>query len=258
VSDIEKRPDLYIGLVGASGTNLDPVLRQIRAQLAGFHYKCTEIKVSKLISDFLSIPTTGLPEDKRIVALMDGGDRLRNFMAKGDAVAYLVVKEIERIRLEHHAIEGVLCGNTAFVINSLKNPYEIELLDDIYGRNFYSVSVYSDEIERQELLAAKIAASEGVPVEKSHRDRALDIMQQDEKRSNDDYSQNVEDTFPKADFFAPSKTDVARQIERFFDLVFGAPFITPTRGEYGMYIANIARVQTRSEPEGDGGGEVDG
>ena len=50
-----EKPDLYIGLICAAGTDLTEVKQQLQAQLAVVGYKYGEIKVSSAIADALDI-----------------------------------------------------------------------------------------------------------------------------------------------------------------------------------------------------------
>jgi deoxycytidylate deaminase len=58
--------------------------------------------------------------------------------------------------------------------------------------------------------------------------------------------QNVRGAFPLADNFVDARTtiEVQRSLERFVELIFGYPFHTPTRDEYGMYHATSAALRS--------------
>lgn len=240
----ETRPDLYIGLVGAAGTDLDTVKTQIKAQLASFDYEYHEIKLSGLIAGFCEIATEGVPEDERIKSLMDGGDKIRLAHGGGDGVVCLAVTAIRAIR-ETRKTTGVSSEKgVAYIIDSLKNPSEIKTLNALYGRNFYTISVYSSQKDRQQKLANRIAESCTTNVRDEHRDRALDVIKEDEKRDHGELSQDVQNTFPKADFFVESNGDTAVHIKRFVELIFGEPFITPSRDEYAMFLAKAASLRS--------------
>lgn len=81
-----ERPDLYIGLVCAAGTDLTELKRQLAAQLNVVGYQYEEIKVSSLISELLNIAK---PDDEyaRVKSLMKGGDTIRLNSDNGDGIA---------------------------------------------------------------------------------------------------------------------------------------------------------------------------
>ena len=138
--DHKNRPDLYIGLVGAAGTDLEPVKTQLKASFASLDYSYEEVKISRLIAGFCEVKTEGMDEDVRIRALMDGGDSIRTAHGGGDGVVSLVVNKLQAIREGRDEPSTGLLGSTAFVIDSLKNPDEIQTLNQIYGRNFWRLS----------------------------------------------------------------------------------------------------------------------
>jgi deoxycytidylate deaminase len=244
ISPDDFRPDLFIGLVGAAGTDLDPVKTQITAQLASFKYDTREVKLSQLIGGFCGITTDGVPEDERIKNLMDGGDKIRAAYGGGDGVVCLAVAAIRKLRSDESEAVGRSGRGVAYIIDSLKNPSEIKTLDALYGRNFYAISVYSSEQDRRKRLANRIAKSCSTNVRQEHKDRAKMVIKEDEKRNSGDLSQDVQNTFPKADFFVEANGDAEVKIKRFVELIFGEPFVTPTLDEYAMFLAKAASLRS--------------
>jgi len=239
------RPDVYIGLVGAAGTDLNDVNVQLRAQFSAIGYKCVDIKVSDLISNFLNIDTENLTQDERVECLMNAGDAIRFHAENGDGVVSLVVNEIRTKRAGSGLTkEEGFVGDTLFLIDSLKNPSEIEALDSCYARNYYTLSVYSPEYVRQENLARLIARSYKRNVADTYREKASQLMKQDEGRQPVKWSQDVIGTFPRADYFLKLENDISFQIKRFVELIFGNPFITPTQDEHFMNLARTASLRS--------------
>jgi cytidine deaminase len=230
------KPNLVIGLICAAGTDLKETKQQLRAQLAVVGYEYQEIKVSTAIADALEIPTTDDQYD-RTVSLMDGGDLLRKHSDKGSGVASLIVTALRAARGE-----GIEDCSTAYVIDSLKNPKELEVLDQLYGRNFYSIAVYSDKENRRLFLANKIARSRKEPLEDRHYDLADTLISRDQK-GEDETGQDVRGTFPKADFFLEANHDIV-DLQRFIRLIFKDPFITPTADEYLMFVARVTALRS--------------
>lgn len=232
-----EKPNLYIGLICAAGTDLCDIKQQLQAQLAVVGYKYREIKVSAAIAEALDIEA---PEDEydRMITLMSAGDKVRENSEEGSGVASLIVTAIRASRPEGDDQDT----STAYVIDSLKNPKEVELLDQLYGRNFYSVSVYSSQDARALYLANKIARSKRQALDQSHFDLAQDLILKDQKGESDT-GQSVRDTFPKADFFVEASKDQS-SISRFIRLVFQDPFITPTLDEYMMFVAKATALRS--------------
>ena len=231
------KPNLVIGLVCPAGTDLSDLKQQLKAQLAVVGYIYTEIKVSSAIAAALKLKP---PEDEslRMRALMDAGDRIRQNSDEGSGVASLIVTAL---RAERGA-DNVDDSSTAFVIDSLKNPKEIEVLDQLYGRNFYSISVHAPKQARRTYLANKIARSRRQPLGDEHYRESEELIELDQK-GVDDTGQSVRDTFPKSDFFIEFD-QCGTEIKRFVRLVFQDPFITPTLDEYMMFVARATALRS--------------
>ena len=232
---MSEKPDLYIGLVCAVGTDLSEIKQQLKAQLAVVGYTAKEIKVSSAIAEALSVPE--ITDDyERVKALMDGGDQIRAHSDKGSGVASLIVTALRSQKTSDDP------SGTAYLIDSLKNPKELEILEQVYGRNFFSVSVFSEEKQRREMLANRIARSRKRPLEDAHRDLADVLIARDQKGKKST-GQGVRDTFHRADFFTDAE-DVSDPINRFIRLIFRDPFITPTRDEFMMFVAKATALRS--------------
>lgn len=139
VSNIEA-PELFIGLVGAMGTDLSRVGSVLSASLSAIGYSAKEIRLSALLRDlekYSDLPTRFRDEhiDKHIRA----GDEFRKDCGRNDAVALLGVGRIKDLRES----ESSASAGRAYIINSLKNPEEVKTLRRIYGDSFYLVAAYS-------------------------------------------------------------------------------------------------------------------
>ena len=233
---MSQKPDIFLGLICAAGTDLTEVKQQLRAQLAVVGYSVEEIKVSSAIAEALSLAEES-DEYERTKGLMDAGDLIRASSDNGSGVASLIVTAIRSRKGDSEKP-----SSTAYLIDSLKNPKELEVLDQLYGRNFYSISVFSTEFERREILANKIARSRKRPLEEKHSELADQLIRRDQK-GRKSTGQSVSDTFHRADFFTDS-VDVADPINRFVRLIFGDPFITPTRDEFLMFVAKANALRS--------------
>lgn len=234
----QDRPDLYIGLVGAVGTDLANVRSALQAQFAVVGYRVEYIKVSELIHSAMELEGFS-KEQERVSKLMRAGDCIRASSPEGNGVAAMVINRIRQVRGDGNG----LYGNTVFIIDSLKNPAEIDLFDDVYVRNYYTISVYLSREERQRNLAIKIARDVNEPPGVKHETAALKLINEDEK-GRGKHSQNVQETFPRADYFINSRQNLDLQAKKFVDLVFGEPFATPTFDEYNMFLAKAAGYRT--------------
>jgi cytidine deaminase len=236
--------ELVIGLVGAVGTDLPRVTKKIRLELDRFGYQTTEIGLSSLLSQMdWDEPLVERPADQHIATHMDAGDRLRERWERADALALLAVLQIAGLRSQHQQA-GEEVKRRAYVLRSLKTPEEAETLRQAYGSRFVLFGVHAARDEREQLLAERIADDNGTtdPSKWLHTPAAL--MRRDESEGGP-WGQNVRDTFHRADLFidAGDDADLARDLHRCFRILFGDPFTTPTKDEYGMFeAAGAARL----------------
>ena len=115
--------EIIIGIVSAVGTETTRVITPLTDRLKRFGYKVEEIKVSSLLK---SVATSD--EYHRIKNLMNEGDSLRESTKNNAILAYGSAKLIKGKRNKE---------KTAYIINSLKHPDEVEILRKIYGQGFY-------------------------------------------------------------------------------------------------------------------------
>lgn len=234
----DDRPDLYLGLVCAVGTDLSEIKRQLRAQLEVVKYAEVPVKVSSAIQEALDLEVPADNDFERVKTLMEGGDTLRAYSPDAIGVTALIVSQIRAARGDTGASRS-----RAFVIDSLKNPKEISALDKLYSRSFYSIAIYQSKDTRRANLANKIARSRHQHVQEAHFAEADELISRDEK-GEEESGQSVRDTFPKADFFVDASKPITPQIRRFVQLIFGEPFTTPTDDEYMMFIAKATALRS--------------
>lgn len=247
---MDGKGEIIIGLIGAVGTDLRGViLPELKKHLGRAGYEVELVRLSQLIRDTACFePPEGgdaAPEDERIDAHMAAGDRLRQTLGRGDAAALLALGHIRALRRKEHGDPGRPLEAVAYVLDSLKHPREVDTLRRIYGDNFLAIAGYSPRAERLERLSELIRKSRKSLQRDGFTALAEGLMEKDQKAPGTDLGQYVRDAFPKADYFVTlEKERVGREIERFVGLVFGNPFATPTRDEYGMFHARAVALRS--------------
>lgn len=243
------KPELVIGLAGPVGTDLDALCDEIDSCLTRYKYNSHVIKVSKLIEEWsdadLQKKISSAKTDERIKLLMNAGDGLREKHQRGDVLVPLVTSYIRKYRhdnLSSHGykdsdLEKLELYNQCYIINSLKHPEEIRTLKDIYKDKFVLISAFRDKESRISNLCQMIAKSNHVTNNDSFRNNAIELIEIDAERPNTSLGQSLTKTFHRGDFFIRLDDDFSVDLERFFELFFGHPFVTPTRDEFFMFEA---------------------
>lgn len=247
-----KDAELFIGLVGAVGSELTRVTKALEHALQSVDYKCREINVIELLKEFREY-SEGLSEGKavfdRYSARMDAGDRFRETTELGDALARLCISSIRnahRKSLSKTDDPTEPIPRTAYFLRSLKHPDEVDLLRKVYGPNFYLVAAYTPRDIRASNLRSRITKSTYDSQNDTHSAKAETLIQRDMDDRIKKYGQKVSMTFPKADCFiqAQDGADIARDTNRFIELLFGNSFHTPSPHEFGMFHAQAAALRS--------------
>jgi deoxycytidylate deaminase len=165
---------------------------------------------------------------------MDAGDLLREKLDRGDAMALLGALGIAAKRRDLG--EGRSC---AFVIRQLKHPEEVSTLRRIYGDRLFVLALYSTYGERLRHLTG---------LRDIRPEVAKDLMRRDEEDVRKPMGQRTRDTFELGDvFFRLDESAVTRmqeEVERFLDLIFGRPDLSPRLHEHAMYLAYAASFRS--------------
>jgi deoxycytidylate deaminase len=243
--------ELVIGLVAPIGTDLDTASTAIIASLNDVHYSSTVISLSSLLDDIPDKPWGDLPQtprDTRYNKYMDAGNRLREDVNRGDALAILAVSAIREMREQKNKSPNSPIPRQAYILKSLKHPAEVETLRYIYGPAFILFGAYSPRALRLSNLAKKIADSHHKFQSSEFLSEAQKLIDRDEAEVQNEFGQNVRKVFPLSDFFLqaiPSST-LNHSIQRIIELLFGHPFHTPTREEYAMFHAQASALRSSS------------
>ena len=127
----------------------------------------------------------------------------------------------------------------------MKTPGELKTLRSVYGARLVVIGVYSPRDMRIKHLEQQIRTSRQNEDQSTWAHQAEDLISRDEKEELEG-GQDVSGTFHHADFFVRGwSAEVAREdLERILEVLFGSPFRTPTRDEYGQLLAAGAALRS--------------
>lgn len=233
--------ELVIALVGPVGAGVSTSAKALGSLFAKrFKYDVVDIHVSTIITESSKYIDVALPAsasaDDRTTILQEMGTKLRKRF--GDA--YLSDKCIAKIVTERTE-KGTSGGDRPLaqprrrvhIIDSLKNPAELQRLAEVYGDTFWCFGIFApEEVRKQRLIDLK------------HTDvTASAIMARDQKEGVN-HGQRVGDTIQYADFFIRNDGDsldkLSDALQRCLDIIFGIGIHTPTQDENAMYEAASA------------------
>lgn len=236
--------EIIIALVGPIGSGVSTTADFIRDILASdFAYKvCPVIKPSDIIK--AEAHRVGKPVPKRdaldqyIESMQDIGNELRRQFG-GDYLSKKIVERIYKFRAENGGIneKGIhIPGRRAYIIDSVKNLEELELLRQVYGESLCIFGVFAPDAKRKARLT-----DSGVAEAAAQR-----LMDRDQAEVAT-FGQKTRKIFVQADLFLRNdkkKDELRVRVDRFINLIFDTAIHTPTKSEAAMYEASAASANS--------------
>ncbi|MFZ5958064.1 anti-phage dCTP deaminase [Pseudomonas knackmussii] len=223
--------ELVIGLVGTIGTDLKTVTGLLEDRLKAFKYKSQQIKISSDVIAMIGRAPVGGGEFERIDGYMEEGNRLRRDCKDNSVLALGAAARINQMRSAESP------RRNAFIINSLKSPYEVQRLRKIYAGGFFLIGVHADHERRSKYLIQDLRMTE---------EQASELISRD-ANEKEEYGQHTRDTYHLSDFFINFNGNIdslKMQLWRVLDILFGKPYVTPTFDEYSMFMAFSASLRS--------------
>lgn len=237
--------ELIVAICSPIGSYKEIVIQTLTEILKDdYNYNVVIIKLSDIIRQHSKTNISVKPgESEKFSSLMNkisGGDELRSRF--GPAV--LAEAAINEIHLSRHPngsdpipIEKLKSRRFCFIIDSLKNREELELLRELYKDLFYFFSIFSPRDEREKNLI-----DSGLT-----KDETKKIITVDEFEDNS-HGQNVRNTFINGDFFIrvskgddeEQKKQLRDKLNRYLNIIFENEVVTPNAYEIAMYEAQSA------------------
>lgn len=116
----------------------------------------------------------------------------------------------------------------------MKRPEEVATLRKVYGDGFYSIGVFATQKERLDFLINRDAP----------KGEAFNLIKRDSEEA-DPYGQQTRATFHLSDVFVSVRDHrYEEELQRFFDLVFSNPFVTPSQREHAMFLAYASSLRS--------------
>lgn len=229
-------PELVFAVVAPVGVDLDGFQGTFTDVLKQFGYEARIVRLSSLAErlDYSGGYRNRESESEyqRIDRLMDAGSNLRKAAQRGDVLALHAVAQIAELRSSQKSSTKRPLRRTAHLLRSLKHPKEVERLRRIYGAGFFLIGLHSPLERRIEFLQVQRGMTQ---------DEARNLIKRDQSEI-EEFGQQTRKTFYLADVFVSA--DNPAQLSRFLDLIFKAPFCTPTADEHAMFLAYAASLRS--------------
>lgn len=245
-------PEIFLGFVAPVGVDMRSSIKHFQTQFERFGYTVVPIKVTDVFKELEKQvppkePIVPSPPHARLESYIKYGNQLRAFFEDDQLLAALSIVSIVRERVQQGGTQVSAPTKNVFLLHQFKRREEIELLRSIYGRLFFQISIYSRTGARVEYLAGSFARAENLGTNDAFRPKAEEIIQIDQNEAGNTHGQRVSAIFHNGDLILnadESEKYLEDQICRFVHLLFGSNKISPTRDEYGMFVAKSAALRT--------------
>ena len=218
--------EIIIGLVGGIGTDFDLIVKELESKFLSANCNVEIIKLTELL-DLKGIDKGDyLSKCKRKIELIDTLKQNERGIIANIAIAKIFLSRFQSFKKKEKKINII-------ILNSLKHPFEYDVLRHVYRRNFIFISIYTSGEQREQNIIKWTQNTRGANptiFQKDHDD-IKGLMQGD--KDSGESSRQVIKTYHKAHYFV-SEEHYTSDIDRFIQLIMNNPFITPTQDEMGM------------------------
>lgn len=254
--------EMVIGLVAPIGVSLDSVVDSLSKSIALYNYDIEVISVVNLPELILGKKLRKLSR-RAIDNLSWHMPELRKIAHKhiktnetdetdgSDIYAVLVVEYIRKLRRQKKDKTS-----TVYILDNLKHPKDIESLKRVYKKAFYSIGVTASINQRIEFkysgnnnkdISNILEDSKGLNKAAHEIYEDYDFISNADRKNN--WANATGDAYQLSDFFinlsnGNIEETLTPNIERFVDLICGAPIITPTPREHSMFMAYVSSIRS--------------
>jgi deoxycytidylate deaminase len=242
-------PELFFGFCSPIGVDNKKAYEIVERALRKYKYSSEYFKVTSLMKS-IKLKDYDLkesPVEDRYDSYIRYANRIRDIIGFPYALASLCCLAVRNFRREKTGKPDSYIGGTAYFFDQFKRKEEIDLLRQVYGRLFIVISLYSEKRNRLQYLINRIAMDHAeARFDDSHVTIATKLMNRDQLEENEKNGQRLEEAFPSADLFInlDDPDGAEKLVTRFLDALFGANFVSPTREEYGMYLARNSALRS--------------
>jgi len=241
-------PEIIFGIVGPIGVHIDSVVAALSKSLQDVGYQSYPIHLTQFITDKrIKIEVDESSYFKRYESLIRYGNEFRRIANSAAAIAGIGIARIREHRATQTGAADQPAFGHAYILRQFKRTEEIELMRRVYGRKFILVSVFGSPSDRRRVLIEKIRSYDSSPKSDAQCEKeAIELIDMDHNQKDDDNGQRLSDVFHLGDVFVDgiNKDKASATIDRFIRAFFGDTSVSPSKDEYGLYIATAAALRS--------------
>jgi deoxycytidylate deaminase len=238
------RPEVFLALIAPIGIDMGLVEAELSNGLRRVSYKPKVIKLTNFIREHPEwFEIKHQSEFERYEHFIAAGNQLCHDSKRRDALALTAIAQLYRDQPDR---PDAIKPGTAYVFRQLKRVEEILTLREVYGSNIIFVGCYSPKRVRVRNLVSLLLKNERGADHNQLEAQALKIIGIDENQRDVKDGQRFLDAYPHSDFIidCTDTPSIRKSVQRFIECFFGHPFVSPTRDEHGMYLAQTASLRS--------------
>ena len=238
--------EAFIALIAPIGIDLEQVNSVLSERLRQISYEPNIIKLTDELKSTGRVPKNFRNEVERYREFIKAGDKICADSKRGDI---LVLLSIARLLSDANGEENrdrLAKSRRVNVFRQIKRLDEYATLERVYGRNIIFLGCYASKEKRISYLVDRMRVTDRGSNIAKLESHALEIMSIDEDETDNLYGQRIIDCYPKSDYIIDCSNlkTLELSIDRFLQIYFGHPFISPNIDEYASYIANAAAYRS--------------
>jgi deoxycytidylate deaminase len=233
--------ELVLGLTAPIGVDCSAIIQQLELQITAHNWFPQLVNTSSLV---LNEPKfSGSREQETGLTAFRISAKQKEYSEESEGDNYLTslnaaitVWHIKNRRVEQKkkCREDGSFG-VVYIVNMLLDDKDSEQLREFYGNAYYQIGITDSEENRRKNLDRLFKSDDFNTT--ADQNFAREAAQRIDKNE-------IEKVFVNSDFFINASITGSNTIDRFVDLIFGAPNVSPTHSEYSMFMAFMASVNS--------------
>lgn len=226
--EIDMESSLVFGIVSPIGVDKEHFITNFRQICLRNEFEFKHIKLSELILNLhpqLKLEKNSFELTSKKISK---GDSIRKQSAPTIFGLYAISE------IFHFKSKSKKHIKTIYIIDQLKHSEELKLFREVYGKNFYLLSLNSNLPSRIKNLCNMHNISDS---------DAKKLIESDHRSIDKKNGQQTRKVFEKSDFFFDPYAS-ENEIERIFHLLYGTQVVSATEEEFGMFMAFSASTKS--------------
>ncbi|MGO2236520.1 hypothetical protein B6N13_05445 [Marinomonas sp. UCMA 3892] len=233
--------ELVFGLTAPIGVNCSIIIEELERQIEFHNWRPHLINTSALVLNELQF-IDSREQEKGLTAFRIASKQAKYTEEIGKGASLTSINSaliIDYIKSQREKQRGFCLDKGAYgvvyIINMLIDDKDSEQLREFYEHGYFQIGITDSEVNRKKNLDKLFkAGSYNTTYEQNF---ARHVAERIDKKE-------IEKVFIHSDFFIDASENRNDKIERFIDLIFGAPNISPTHSEFSMFMAFMASVDS--------------